>query len=785
MWQLIAISVTSKYGRLVSIAAWLVVPLVLLMMSPSLTEVSSSSQEDFLPVGVESTKAIAIQKENFQSTGTPGILIYRNLDGLNKQNIETIQKDYLWLKDRSAEGNIGDVTSIFDNPGLQDSLLSADQTTMMIMFDILNTQDMSVELIQDEIKSIRKILIENRDDKLEVWLTGAAGTLNDAVSVFQSLDFRITLSTVTLVLIILLLIYRAPLLAIFPLVSAGLAYMAASGIAAFLAERTGLPINAQATAIMVVLIFGAGTDYMLFISSRFKEQLKLGLDNKAAIYESISKIGPAIFSSAATTILAMLLLALATMRSFQILGPLLALGMAFAVLSGLTFIPAMLSLLGRKAYWPSKIAINQNEDHQPMPYGFWAYVGRMVSKRPLFTALSSTILLIVMSSGVITMKPSFDLMASLPSSAESVRGYKVMQESFPAGSVSPTTIYVSLNENVLQNLLLIESISEAIMTVDGISNVTSPSRPLGNKIIGPSADLYFNMDFNNIPLEMRDRLKLDGFPSIKALLEAEELYPLDSFTASLLVSSYKLISPSNNIAKIDVVFQEDPGSLNTLNKIGNLRNVLKEIRSPTLDSIVVGGSTAIQYDTKVANNKDIKVITPIVLAVIFVILAILVRAIIAPLYLLGTVVLSFLGSLGISVFIFQNLLGHDGVGSGVPIFMFLFLVALGVDYNIYIISRVREESSRLGIMDGTITALSNTGGVITSAGIILAGTFATMATLPLRDLFQLGFVVALGVLIDTFFVRGFMVPSFIMLFGKWNWWPFVDKHHSTRHKESL
>ena len=190
-----------------------------------------------------------------------------------------------------------------------------------------------------------------------------------------------------------------------------------------------------------------------------------------------------------------------------------------------------------------------------------------------------------------------------------------------------------------------------------------------------------------------------------------------------------------------------------------------------MDRILVGGNTAIQYDTKVANERDIKVIGPIVLAIIFVILVILVRAIVAPLYLLGSVVLSFSGSLGVSVLIFTHIFGHDGVGQGVPTFMFIFLVALGVDYNIYIIARVKEESEKHGIRNGTIIAITSTGGVITSAGLILAATFMALATLPLRDLFQLGFVVSLGVFMDTFFVRGFMVPSFVMLLGKWNWWP--------------
>jgi RND superfamily putative drug exporter len=241
------------------------------------------------------------------------------------------------------------------------------------------------------------------------------------------------------------------------------------------------------------------------------------------------------------------------------------------------------------------------------------------------------------------------------------------------------------------------------------------------------------------------------------------------------IKTASMISPSGNVSRLEVIFSENPGSSETLGKIGLLRKALIPHHGGTVKEILVGGDMAIQYDTKVAINRDMLVISPVVLAVILVVLIILVKAIIAPIYLLLSVVLTFFASLGISVLIFQNVLGHEGIGGNVPIFMFIFLVALGIDYNIYIISRVREEAKTRDTKYGTIVALSQTGGVITSAGIILAGTFTAMATLPLTFLFQLGFVVAFGVLLDTFFIRGIVVPAFVILFGRWNWWPSMPK----------
>ena len=772
MWGSISNIVSSRFGRIFFIVAWLFFPILLFSVSPSLTEVSSSSQEDFLPVGVESTKAIEIQEIHFPSQGIPGILIYKNTNGLSIEDFEKIEQEFLWLQARSAEIQvIGEVNSIFNNPGLRTNLVSSDNTTMMMFFTLLASDDVSIEEVQSEVRIIRKKIIQDRTDEVEVWLTGAAGVLEDAVSVFQSIDTTITLFTVVLVLTILLIIYKAPILAILPVLSAGFAYLAASAIVSLLAKNAGLVVNAQATSIMVVLIFGAGTDYMLFISSRFREYLIGGKGSIDGIAETMSRIGPAIFSSAITTILAMLALLLATSRAYQVLGPILALGMTFAILSGLTFIPAVLSLLGEKAYWPRKFSQLDSKDHKiGVSERFWDKVASLVSSKPLFTMIVSVVLLLFMSVGTLSFKPSFDLRASLPDSSESVSGFDVLQEAFPSGTVYPTTVFVILNEDVFENLDLIEEISTKLSSVDNVASVSSPSRPFGAKLQIP-LDSY-QKSFDDLPKEMKESISILGSDGLR---DFESLEIIDPVQLALIATSYDLISNSGQVARFEVVFNGDPGSLEILDKIPQLRMEIASIENQLLEEVLVGGSTAIQYDTKIANERDIKLIAPIVLVVIFVVLVILVRAVIAPVYLLGSVVLSFLGSLGISVLIFQNILGHDGIGSGVPIYMFLFLVALGVDYNIYIISRVKEESEKHGIKEGTKIAVSSTGGVITSAGVILAATFGALAILPLRDLLQLGFVVSFGVLLDTFFVRGFLVPSLVMLCGKFSWWPFNEK----------
>lgn len=794
MWKSIVWLVTSKYGKIISVIAWVVIPVTLTIssaigISPSLADVSSNNQDDFLPIGAESKKALEFQQQYFPTSGTPGMLVYFREGGLNDKDLLEIESDYSWLLDRALESQVlSEVSTYFDNHELKDSVLSLDNSTLLILLSFKGSDDLTVDNLQEEIRIIRSRLVEPRQEDLQVWLTGPAGVLEDAVSVFQSIDFTITLTSVLLVLVILLSIYRlAIILAILPIISAGLAYLAASNIVALLANRTDLVVNAQATSIMVVLIFGSGTDYMLFISSRFREQLRSGKTVSQAISNTMVKVGPAIFSSATTTILAMLVLGLASLRSYQILGPILAIGMIFAIIAGLTFIPAILSILGRFAYWPSRIVVEPvrilDINHDSPEIGVWYRIAELLNRRPAVIALVSVCILSIMSIGVLQLKPSYDLLGSLPEDTESVEGFKVLQKSFASGTGDPTNVFIVTSNNPIKSFDKIESLTKQLSEIKGVSQIWGPTRPFGIEL-NNSPNEYAAIIATLSP-ELRASIWADGPKSLSILVAQGDLQHNQIKLNTSIVETHSYISAEENIVKLDVVFEDDPGATKTLENIAVLRHEIKGFLDEELTTIMVGGQTALQYDTKVAGDRDRIVIIPIVLVIIFFVLVLLVKAIVIPLYLLGTVLLSFLASLGLSVFIFQFVLGHDGIGSGVPVFMFIFLVALGIDYNIYIISRVREESQNLDIRKATIVSVAKTGGVITSAGIILAGTFAALTTLPLRDLFQLGFVVSLGVLLDTFWVRAIIVPSLVILLGKWNWWPSKTAMKRTEEMSAL
>lgn len=777
MWRSAIRRTTSRRVSLLSVAFWIAIPIALMSASlggftPSLSDVSSSKQGDFLPVGAESRDALKLQERYFPTNGVPGILVYHRSTGLTVDDLHSIKQDYIWLKERSRDNVIlSEVSSFFDNPMLRNAVLSKDQSTALIFLTMIGSDLVDVEELQTEVRAIRGQIVSGRSDGLETWFTGPAGVLEDAVSVFQSIDFRITLVSVLLVLVILLIVYKLSLvLALLPILSAGLAYITASNMVAILADLFGMIVNAQATSIMVVLIFGAGTDYMLFISARFREQLKLGKPVRIGMEETMNRVGPAILSSAATTILAMIALGLATLRSYQILGPILAIGMCCAILAGLTFIPAVLRLLGHRAYWPSKVSKEEVDGPGRNELrGFWGKLGTYISKRPLFTAGSSIIVLFIMGLGVFRIEPSYDLLDSLPEGSESVKGFHVVEEFFPSGTGDPTNVFLLTSQEPILHFDEIERLTERLSSINSVSVVNGPTRPFGMTV----SDLAQDYGDALSGLSGTDRAMIweEGINSVPTLLETGNVQVSGSYAVETIVASHNYLSPHGDVARLEIIFKDDPGAKETLAQIDVVRAISGQHLNVGINEIIVGGKTALQHDTKAASDRDILVIAPVVMAIIFVVLAILVRAIIAPLYLLGSVLLSFFASLGISILFFEFILGHDGIGSGVPIFMFIFLVALGVDYNIYIISRIKEESRNLDIRDATIKSISQTGGVISSAGVILAGTFLALTTLPLRDLFQLGFVVSLGVLIDTFFVRCVMVPSFVILLGKWNWWP--------------
>ena len=596
---------------------------------------------------------------------------------------------------------------------------------------------------------------------LTVALTGPAGIVSDAVEVFSEIDFRVTLFTVLLVLALLLLIYRSPALALLPLAGVGLTLVIAQSLAATLAANAGLVLNSQVTALMSVLMFGAGTDFTLFIVARYREELRQQPDRWRAMQVALRRVGPAIASSAGTTIAAMLALLLATFGSFQTMGPVLALAIFLMMLSGLTLIPALAVLLGRAAFWPGRMHVSGTEHSR-----IWSWVADVVTRRPVATFAATLVLLVVFAAGAPTMTPNFSFIDGFPDEAESKIGAQIMDDAFGAGELAPTNVYVSA-ANLDASLVDVDRVTQAIADIPGVTRVSGPTRPTGDP---PAVDpAVLQAAIPRLPAALREGPAAGAAAaSAPANVDPRAQAVLEAFFAGR-----RFISPDGTTARLDVVFEDDPYGIPAIERIADIRTAVRAAAAGTsLDpEVLVGGPTALQADAWSAVNRDVSVVGPIVVALIWFILLLLLRSLVAATYLVASVLLSFLAALGLSVVIFQNILGHPGVGYQNAVWMFIFLAALGADYNILIMTRVREEIRARGLVEGTRIAVARTGGVITSAGLILAGTFSILTTLPLRDIFQLGFAVMLGVLMDTFIVRALLVPSVVLLLRRWNWWP--------------
>ena len=592
-----------------------------------------------------------------------------------------------------------------------------------------------------------------------VYVTGPAGIIKDAVDVFRSIDFRVTLITVGLVLVLMLLIYRSPLLALLPLISVGFALVVAQAVAALLTDNFGLALNGQVTAIMSVLMFGVGTDFTLFTVSRYREEIIRHESRFSAIAATVRAVGPSIASSAGTTVIAMLALILALSGSLKTMGPMLAMAVFVTLIASLTITPALLVAMGRVAFWP----INPYAKHESRDSRIWSRVAGIVAKKPGLIIVTTTIGLAALGSGMLTLEPRFSFLEGFPKDVESRLGFEALAESYPPGELAPTSVYVSVEgASVYDHLDAIATLSSTLESDPSVDRVLSVTQPLGEATSVSNDDIrtalaFIPADLENIP------------PDALANIPAEQIAVVQN-----VIAGSRFVSDDRTTSKIDLVFSDDPYSVEAMDAIPRLRETAKSTATQTslADAIVlVGGETATQTDQRSTSERDIIVISPIVSVAIWVILALLLGSIVAPTYLVLTVALSFVAAMGLSVLIFQNVMGHEGFAFGSIPFVFVFLVALGADYNIYIMSRIREETADRGLVDGTKHAITRTGGVITSAGIILAGTFSVLATFPLRDLVQLGFTVMIGILLDTFIVRGILVPAIVIKLGEWNWWP--------------
>ncbi|MFE4228091.1 MMPL family transporter [Arthrobacter sp. NPDC056886] len=573
------------------------------------------------------------------------------------------------------------------------------------------------------VKELRAAVQAAAPAGMQTFVTGPAGLTADLVSAFAGIDGILLLVALGAVFLILLIVYRSLLLPVVVLFTSVFALCAAILLVFGMAKAGWIQLNGQSQGILSILVIGAATDYALLYVARFREALPHTADRTAAALTAWKAAWEPILASGATVIIALLCLLFSDLNSNKALGPVAAAGILCALFAALTLLPALMALLGRAAFWPFRPKLLPETQREPElvtglegQKGLWRATGSLVARRPRTVWVASVLLLLVAGAGVLQLKANgVDQTDVILTASNAVDGQDALGRHFDAGSGSPAVIVAdqAKAQDVLDWLRASDGVGDAYLLADGgVPIMTGPANPA-------------NQGNPSVPAAR------DG----RVLINATLNYAADSIQAEDVVVS--------------------------------LRQELKEIDG----GVLVGGVTATALDTNTTAQRDLVTIIPVVLGVILVILILLLRSVLAPVLLVASVVLSYAAAMGVSAFVFNNVFGFPGADATVPLFGFVFLVALGVDYNIFLMSRVREESLKHGTRPGILRGLGLTGGVITSAGVVLAATFAALGVIPIMFLVQLAFIVAFGVLLDTVLVRSLLVPALAYDIGPRIWWP--------------
>ncbi|MFH9657096.1 MMPL family transporter [Streptomyces sp. NPDC017248] len=675
-----------------TIVAWLIAAVAIVATAPSLP--SNSDESSFLPKSYESIQAADLQQRAFPSAFTPSaIALYQRTDG-GKLTADD-QRDVARITEELGKKHIDQVQKVVPGQPSKDGKY----TMTLVQMD-------SKKAGQPEQADAAKVLREEagklaKGTHLDVKLGGSAAQALDQQDSSKRGQALIGIGTFVIILVTLLIIFRAPILAVLPLVLIGLVSAIANGLIAYATKLFDLQANSSISSILIVVLFGVGTDYFLFLIFRYRESLRAGDEPKEAMVNAVGRVGEAIASAAGAVIIAFLALVLSTLGFLKQMGPALAIAVAATLVAGLTLIPAVVSLIGPKVFWPSK-----SWQKEPQNARF-AALGRGIQRRPALAAIASGLILLVLSAGTFGYKATFDLASgSMPKTKESMVVQDEMQKAYSAGAAAPTDVYLS--------------------SVDG--------KPL-------------------------DKSGFDAY--------ARKLAAVDGVAAARMTQ----LNKAGTTADFTVTLKYEASTDKAIDAVGRVREVAHSA-APGGSEAVVGGMSSIFKDINAAVNHDYKTVFPVAALLIMIILGLLLRSVVAPWYLMASVGLGFGATLGATVWIFQGAQGHSGLMFMLPVIMYLFVVAIGTDYNILMIARLREEA-REGRepREAAGMALRHAGPTVAAAGFILAATFATMMLAGNALLSEMGFAVSFGIAVAAFVMAMFFTPSLTALIGHAAWWP--------------
>jgi RND superfamily putative drug exporter len=758
------------------IAAWVAAAVVLTLVAPSLNDVGSQDTADFLPADAPSQQADRILAATFPDDPAreAAIIVVSRDGGLTEGDRAWMGQLVTELEGPVFADDLRGVQSTVNDPDLGPFLRSEDGAAELLIASMIRPPFSSngtaaVERLRDHIE-------ETAPAGVDAHVTGIAGLAADqAIGVVDSFE-RTAIVTVFLVLLILVLIYRSVVAPFIPLVTIGLAFIVSTGIVAYVADA-GLKVNTMVGTFLVVMIFGAGTDYCLFLTSRYREDLAAGEPVAATVVKTTRVIGAVIAASAATVIVGFSSMITADFGVFKTMGPAIGIAIAITLAAGVTLTPALLRVVGENAFWPRRFETIRATTDERAPR--WERAAALIRRHPQEILLAGLITLLIPAAGLGWYRQSFDLVSDLPAGADARDGFETLAEHYPGGTISPVYVVVTADGPILgdDQLAAVDQLTDALRGQPGVAEVRSVTQPAGAPLTTENLASITGGATDPTALGI-DPATVDLAPIVQALSSSEGLRltgPLFRQLPQLADRLGLLLGDDGTTTRLIVALDGNPYENGALDTIQGIQPATTEaLQGTALEDarVAIGGPSSFYADMRQISNDDFRLIVIVIVAAIFAVLALLLRSLIAPLYLLASVILSYAATMGITVAVFQGLVGDPGITFWLAPFLFVILVALGADYNIFIMSRIREEADAgHEIHDAVSRGLTLTGRVITSAGIILAGTFAALLIAPLPNLRQIGFGVTVGILIDTFIVRSMLVPAATMLLGRWAFWP--------------
>ncbi|SHF84044.1 MMPL family transporter [Streptoalloteichus hindustanus] len=675
------------------VGIWVALVTALVLLAPALSSVVSSDSGGFLPADKESVVASKLAARAFPAeSGAPAVMVFARRDG------QPLQDGDIERVDQTVEALNGLKVNRVKGIATGEDAVARNRSVQLASVLLSGTSD--DQAVKDAVARLRAESANRlTGTSLRVGMTGDAAISLDYDTAFVDAEEILTYVTGGLVVLLLLIVFRGVLATLLPIVVVGAVYVASSAAVALLASELHFKVGSFLPPLMLVVLFGIGTDYILFVLFRVRERLQLGDDPRTAVRRATHHVAEVIASAALAVVGAFLALALSDLTLLSTLGPAVAVGVVIMMLAGLTLVPAVLSLVGSAVFWPSRSGRRHRAVTEPR-------TARAVVRRPVWTVVVSALVLAASAWGALGYQPNFNFLDDVPRNSESNRAYQDLKSGFPAGALSPTYVYLE-NTGAAVEPEVVDRVAESARKVSGVSGLMEPQ-----------------------------------------------------------------VSADGHVIRLPVLLAHDPSSRAALDDVEHRLRPTVTGQAPPGVRVLVGGETMTGVDIRATVADDLRTVLPLAALVIGLILVLLLRGVVAPLFLMVAVTLNFLGALGLTVVGFQNLLGEPGLMFLLPVLINLFVVAIGTDYNILVVARIREElRAGLPVRGAVVRAMTEAGPSALAAAAILAASFASLLLAGVGMLVQIGFAVAIGIALTVFAMALGLVPALVALLGRWTFWP--------------